>query len=76
MASYFLLRRINKKKVVYYAQKMVGTVLLHMVADVQKRGGIAAFIDAKHALDPKYAKNIGVNIDELYISQPDSGNDK
>lgn len=49
------------------------TVSLHMVAEVQKRGGIAAFIDAEHALDPKYAKNIGVNIDELYISQPDSG---
>ncbi len=49
------------------------TVALHMVAEVQKRGGIAAFIDAEHALDPVYAKNIGVDIDELYISQPDSG---
>lgn len=49
------------------------TVALHMVAEVQKRGGIAGFIDAEHALDPVYAKNIGVNIDELYISQPDSG---
>ncbi len=49
------------------------TVTLHMVAEVQKRGGIAAFIDAEHALDPTYAKNIGVNIDELYISQPDNG---
>lgn len=49
------------------------TVSLHMVAEIQKRGGIAAFIDAEHALDPKYAKNIGVNIDELYISQPDTG---
>ena len=49
------------------------TVALHMVAEVQKRGGIAAFIDAEHALDPNYAKNIGVDIDELYISQPDSG---
>lgn len=49
------------------------TVSLHMVAEVQKRGGIAAFIDAEHALDPKYAKNIGVDIDELYISQPDTG---
>ena len=49
------------------------TVALHMVAEVQKRGGIAGFIDAEHALDPAYAKNIGVNIDELYISQPDSG---
>lgn len=49
------------------------TVSLHMVAEIQKRGGIAAFIDAEHALDPKYAKNIGVDIDELYISQPDNG---
>ncbi|MDR1770998.1 MAG: recombinase RecA [Hungatella sp.] len=49
------------------------TVSLHMVAEVQKRGGIAAFIDAEHALDPVYAKNIGVNTDELYISQPDCG---
>ena len=49
------------------------TVALHMNAEVQKRGGIAGFIDAEHALDPVYAKNIGVDIDELYISQPDSG---
>ncbi|MDE6873570.1 MAG: recombinase RecA [Lachnospiraceae bacterium] len=49
------------------------TVALHMVAEVQKQGGIAGFIDAEHALDPVYAKNIGVNIDELYISQPDNG---
>ena len=49
------------------------TVALHMVAEVQKSGGIAGFIDAEHALDPVYAKAIGVNIDELYISQPDSG---
>ena len=49
------------------------TVALHMIAEVQKQGGIAGFIDAEHALDPVYAKNIGVNIDELYISQPDSG---
>ena len=49
------------------------TVALHMVAEVQKRGGIAGFIDAEHALDPVYAKNIGVDIYELYISQPDSG---
>ena len=49
------------------------TVALHMIAEVQKRGGIAGFIDAEHALDPVYAKNIGVDIDELYISQPDSG---
>lgn len=49
------------------------TVTLHMVAEVQKRGGIAGFIDAEHALDPVYAKNIGVDIDNLYISQPDNG---
>ena len=49
------------------------TVTLHMIAEVQKRGGIAGFIDAEHALDPVYAKNIGVDIDNLYISQPDSG---
>lgn len=49
------------------------TVSLHMIAEVQKRGGIAGFIDAEHALDPVYAKNIGVDIEELYISQPDSG---
>ncbi len=49
------------------------TVTLHMIAEVQKQGGIAGFIDAEHALDPVYAKNIGVDIDELYISQPDSG---
>ena len=49
------------------------TVALHMVAEVQKRDGIAGFIDAEHALDPAYAKKIGVDIDNLYISQPDSG---
>ena len=49
------------------------TVALHMVAEVQKNGGIAGFIDAEHALDPVYAKNIGVDIDELYIAQPDNG---
>ena len=49
------------------------TVALHMVAEVQKRDGIAGFIDAEHALDPVYAKNIGVDIDNLYISQPDNG---
>ncbi|MCI8562514.1 MAG: recombinase RecA [Lachnospiraceae bacterium] len=49
------------------------TVALHMVAEVQKQGGIAGFIDAEHALDPVYAKNIGVDIDNLYISQPDTG---
>lgn len=49
------------------------TVTLHMIAEVQKRGGVAGFIDAEHALDPVYAKNIGVDIDNLYISQPDSG---
>ncbi len=49
------------------------TLALHMVAEVQKRGGIAGFVDAEHALDPVYASNIGVDIDNLYISQPDSG---
>jgi recombination protein RecA len=49
------------------------TVALHVVAEVQKRGGIAGFIDAEHALDPTYAANIGVDIDNLYISQPDCG---
>lgn len=49
------------------------TVTLHMIAEAQKNGGIAAFIDAEHALDPVYAKKLGVNIDELLISQPDTG---
>ena len=49
------------------------TVTLHMIAEVQKKGGIAGFIDAEHALDPVYAKNIGVDVDNLYISQPDNG---
>ena len=49
------------------------TVTLHMIAEVQKRGGICGFIDAEHALDPVYAKNIGVDVDNLYISQPDDG---
>ncbi len=49
------------------------TVALHIISEVQKRGGIAGFIDAEHALDPVYAKNIGVDIDNLYISQPDNG---
>ena len=49
------------------------TLALHIVAEAQKMGGTAAFIDAEHALDPEYAKKIGVNIDELLISQPDSG---
>lgn len=49
------------------------TVALHMVAEVQKAGGIAGFIDAEHALDPNYARNIGVDIENLYISQPDNG---
>lgn len=49
------------------------TVALHMVAEVQKAGGIAGFVDAEHALDPAYARNIGVDIDDLYISQPDNG---
>ncbi|EIA20038.1 recombinase A [Listeria fleischmannii 1991] len=49
------------------------TVALHAIAEVQKQGGTAAFIDAEHALDPTYAKNLGVNIDELLLSQPDTG---
>ena len=49
------------------------TVTLHMIAEVQKGGGIAGFIDAEHALDPVYAQNIGVDVDNLYISQPDNG---
>lgn len=49
------------------------TVALHAIAQAQKLGGIAAFIDAEHALDPVYAKNLGVNLDELYVSQPDTG---
>lgn len=49
------------------------TLALHAIAEAQKMGGIAAFIDAEHALDPSYAKNLGVNIDELWISQPDNG---
>ncbi|MBQ9791708.1 MAG: recombinase RecA [Clostridia bacterium] len=49
------------------------TVTLHLLAEAQKLGGTVAFIDAEHALDPTYAKNLGVNIDELYISQPDTG---
>ena len=49
------------------------TLTLHMIAEIQRRGGIAGFIDAEHALDPVYAGNIGVDIDNLYISQPDSG---
>lgn len=49
------------------------TLTLHMIAEVQKRGGLAAFIDAEHALDPEFAKNLGVNVDDLLVSQPDSG---
>ncbi len=49
------------------------TVALHIVAEAQRAGGIAAFVDAEHALDPAYAKKLGVNIDELYVSQPDTG---
>jgi recombination protein RecA len=58
-----------------YGQESSGktTVALHAVAEVQKNGGIAGFIDAEHALDPVYAKKIGVDIDNLYISQPDNG---
>ena len=58
-----------------YGPESIGktTVALHMIAEVQKRDGIAGFIDAEHALDPQYAKKIGVDIDNLYISQPDHG---
>ena len=49
------------------------TLALHAIAEAQELGGIAAFIDAEHALDPQYAKNLGVNIDELWVSQPDTG---
>ena len=49
------------------------TLAQHIVAECQKRGGIAAFVDAEHALDPEYARNLGVNVDELLISQPDTG---
>ena len=51
------------------------TVALHIIAEAQKMGGLAAFIDAEHALDPSYAKRLGVNIDELYVSQPSTGED-
>ena len=49
------------------------TVALHAIAEAQKMGGVAAFIDAEHALDPVYAKKLGVNLDDLYVSQPDTG---
>lgn len=49
------------------------TVALHVIAEAQKQGGVAAFIDAEHALDPAYAKNLGVDLDNLLVSQPDAG---
>ncbi|GAI11516.1 unnamed protein product [marine sediment metagenome] len=49
------------------------TLALHIIANAQKEGGVAAFIDAEHALDPGYARNVGVNIEELLLSQPDNG---
>ncbi|MCL2520228.1 MAG: recombinase RecA, partial [Spirochaetaceae bacterium] len=49
------------------------TLALHAVAEAQKKGGLAAFVDAEHALDPSYARNLGVNVDDLWVSQPDSG---
>ncbi|MDD4797242.1 MAG: ATPase domain-containing protein, partial [Eubacteriales bacterium] len=49
------------------------TVALHMVAEAQKKGGLAAFVDAEHALDPVYARNLGVDVDNLLVSQPDTG---
>ena len=70
------MRRGGDKRIIeVYGPESSGktTVALHCVAEVQKRGGIAGFIDAEHALDPVYARNIGVDIDNLYISQPDCG---
>lgn len=60
-----------------YAQESVGktTIALHAIADAQRRGGIAAFVDAEHALDPAYAQKLGVDLDTLLFSQPDSGED-
>ena len=49
------------------------TLVYHVIAEAQRRGGVCAFIDAEHAMDPAYAKRIGVNIDELLVSQPDTG---
>ena len=49
------------------------TLVYHVIAEAQRRGGICAFIDAEHAMDPQYAKRIGVNIDDLLVSQPDTG---
>lgn len=49
------------------------TLAMHIVAEAQKAGGYAAFVDAEHAFDPRYAKNLGINTDELLVSQPDSG---
>ncbi|HAH87508.1 MAG TPA: DNA recombination/repair protein RecA, partial [Armatimonadetes bacterium] len=58
-----------------YGQESSGKTTLgyHLVAEVQRRGGIAAFVDAEHAVDPVYAKNLGVDVDQLLISQPDTG---
>ena len=66
---------VPKGRIEIYGPESSGktTLALHIVAEAQKQGGIAGFIDAEHALDPVYAKNIGVNIDDLYISQPDNG---
>src|SRR5471032_2949255 len=52
------------------------TLMLHVIANAQKAGGLAAFIDAEHALDPAYAKKLGVNLDDLLVSQPDSGEEE
>ena len=66
---------ILKEELLIYGPESSGktTLTLHAIAEVQKQGGTAAFIDAEHAIDPVYAKNLGVNIDELILSQPDSG---
>ena len=64
-----------KRQIEIYGPESSGktTLAQHIVAECQKRGGIAAFVDAEHALDPEYARNLGVNVDELLISQPDTG---
>src|SRR3569832_2370902 len=63
--------RINKENSPESSGKT--TLALHAVAEIQKKGGVAAYVDAEHALDPVYAKKLGVDIDEMLISQPDTG---
>lgn len=72
----FRCRRLPRGRIIeVYGPESSGktTVALHAIAEVQKNGGTAAFIDAEHALDPQYAQKLGVNIDELLLSQPDTG---